>query len=508
MSGNGCASCAGKVLISGKNDLKSAYPHIASEWHWEKNFPLTPDQIFKASSKAVFWKCKKGHEWPAKVGNRTRQNSGCPYCGNKKVLTGYNDLQTINPTVALDWDYEENNSNPKQILYSSTKRVAWNCQICGHKWPARVVDRHKGSGCPKCKNEYHSSFPEQAIAYYLSQQFEILQNHKIGEMEIDVYLPEYKIAIEYDGKYYHGFERSHRREEEKRIFLNEAGIFLINVKEGDKDMIDGSIIWCHYHRSYNFIPILIRNLLIVIEGISEIHATVNVDLKNDYSKILSNYIAVQKDKSLAKVYPELTLLWDTDANGGLSPVQISYGSDRTYYWKCGKGHRWPERIANLVRGDRCPYCSGHKASADNNLLVTYPEIAGEWHPTKNGNLSPKDVTPRSNKEVYWICSVCGNEYEKSIDKRTSRNQGCRICGKKRMVATQTYDKIAKQGSLLDNYPEVAKLWHPVKNGEMGPENVLAGSHNEAWWICFNCGHEYPKEIRQKIKYPRCPKCKF
>ena len=282
LSGRGCPCCAGKVLISGVNDLESNYPYIAKQWHPTKNGSLIPSQVFKMSNKPAWWLCEKGHDWKVQIGNRTRQDSGCPYCANKKVWTGFNDLQTLNPSVAADWDYDKNESTPDKVLAGSHSKVHWKCQFCGEKWKTRIVDRTNGSGCPKCKEEYHSSFPERIIGFYLKEKFEVLQNYKISGMEVDVYLPEHKIAIEYDGKYYHDSERCRKREEEKCIFLEAEGIQLINVKEAKENRIDGNVIWCNYHSSYNFAPEMIGNILNVIAEKINISVTIPVDIKKDY----------------------------------------------------------------------------------------------------------------------------------------------------------------------------------------------------------------------------------
>ena len=54
-----------------------------------------------------------------------------------------------------------------------------------------------------------------------------------------------------------------------------------------------------------------------------------------------------------------------------------------------------------------------KLTKDYNLAALYPDIAKEWHPTKNGDLTVDNVTPKSNKKVWWICSK-GHEYESSV----------------------------------------------------------------------------------------------
>ena len=77
---------------------------------------------------------------------------------NKKVLKGYNDLQTINPTLASEWDYEKNISlTPMDVLPNSNKKVWWKCGN-GHGWEAKISDRNNGTNCPQCyKNRFNKS---------------------------------------------------------------------------------------------------------------------------------------------------------------------------------------------------------------------------------------------------------------------------------------------------------------------------------------------------------------
>ena len=63
----------------------------------------------------------------------------------------------------------------------------------------------------------------------------------------------------------------------------------------------------------------------------------------------------------------------------------------------------------------------NKATRDNNLLAKYPNIAKQWHPTKNGNLTPEDFTSGSGKQVWWKCHErVGFEWEARIYTMTRR----------------------------------------------------------------------------------------
>lgn len=162
-SGRGCPYCAGKKVLIGYNDLATLYPQIASEWDYEKNGDLIPNHVMPGSVRKVWWKCSKGHDYQATINNRTNNKSGCPYCARRKVLKGFNDLATLYPQIASEWDYKRNGTlTPEQIMPKSNKKVWWICSK-GHEWETQPGVRILGSGCPYCNKERQTSFAEQAI---------------------------------------------------------------------------------------------------------------------------------------------------------------------------------------------------------------------------------------------------------------------------------------------------------------------------------------------------------
>ena len=68
-----------------------------------------------------------------------------------------------------------------------------------------------------------------------------------------------------------------------------------------------------------------------------------------------------------------------------------------------------------------------KVTTTYNLAVSNPVLCEEWHPTKNGDLTPNDVTPGSNKKVWWMCRKCKHEWQAGIFGRNSRGRGCKKC---------------------------------------------------------------------------------
>ena len=109
--------------------------NLLKEWDESRNFPLTPDTVSYGSKKKVWWTCENGHSWQTTVHVRS-EGSGCPYCTGRKVLPGFNDLGTLYPDVAAQWDREKNGSlSPRDVSTGSKIRIWWRCPE-GHSWQA------------------------------------------------------------------------------------------------------------------------------------------------------------------------------------------------------------------------------------------------------------------------------------------------------------------------------------------------------------------------------------
>jgi len=114
-----------------------------------------------------------------------------------------------------------------------------------------------------------------------------------------------------------------------------------------------------------------------------------------------------KENNLANVYPDIAKEWHPTKNGDLMPQRMTPKSGKKVWWQCAKGHEWESVISNRTRkGSKCPFCLGKKAIVGiNDLQTTNPKLASEWHPNKNGLLTPQDMM-RSSKEK--IC--CPNYF--------------------------------------------------------------------------------------------------
>ena len=125
---------------------------LLAEWDMDENtrLSLDPAKLLYGSNKKAWWRCTKGHKWMAVISSSAMLGTGCPYCSGHKILSGYNDLITLNPFLAKEWDYDRNEMNPIEISPNSHEKAWWKCTICGHEWQAQIASRNSGSGCPEC----------------------------------------------------------------------------------------------------------------------------------------------------------------------------------------------------------------------------------------------------------------------------------------------------------------------------------------------------------------------
>jgi len=223
----------------------------------------------------------------------------------------------------------------------------------------------------------------------------------------------------------------------------------------------------------------------------------NVDVKlNKYCR--------NDAKSLIETHPNLLKEWDYVENDklGITPKNISQGSGQKVYWICLDCYEsYPASICNRTKGRGCPFCDGKKVCLGNCLATLRPDLAKEWDFENNKNLTPFDITLRSGKKVYWICPICNESYDAQIYNRTGiKPTGCPYCDGK---------KVCLGNCLATLRPDLVEQWHPIKNEELTPFDVVPGSERKVYWLCPICNESYDAAInkRTNIKQPRgCPYC--
>jgi hypothetical protein len=179
--------------------------------------------------------------------------------------------------------------------------------------------------------------------------------------------------------------------------------------------------------------------------------------------------------------PGIVNIWDFDLNAK-GPDEDTSGSGAPVAWKCGLGHQWIDSIAGQLKfGDDCAFCSGRKTCVGlNDLATTHVRIAGLWHWVRNGDLTPQAVTAGCNTKAWWLCHL-GHEWKTMVGTITAADGGCPVCSGQTLL--RGFNDMATTHVWL------AKQWHPILNGDLGPEDVQAGHNRRVWWMC-SLGHEW------------------
>jgi very-short-patch-repair endonuclease len=417
-------------LVPGKNDLLTCDPVLASEWHPTKNGDISPAMVSHKANKKYWWLGKCRHEWDASVDKRA-YGRGCPYCNNSRILSGHNDLLSQFPEIAAEWDYSKNSSlRPEEISVRSNKSIWWIDSL-GHEWEMTPDKRtSRGQNCPFC-----------AGARYLE-----------GFNGFEILYPD--LAKEWSP-------------------LNPFGY-------NDAKIRDNTKIWW-----------------------------IGTTCKHEWKSALSNRKAgsgcsicanklIKKDlNSFSAQNPELLREWDYAKNTKVSPDEVASGSHQKVWWIGLCNHNWCASIAHRVAGKGCPVCANRTViQGVNDLATTHPDIAKEFHPTKNGSFTVNRLVANSHKNVWWIDSY-GHEWITNPHHRTT-GTGCPVCVGKQIVVG--FNDLA---SLV---PAISAEWHPTKNGTLTPQDVTVGSGRKVWWLCKE-NHEYETVISSRVsKGVSCSRC--
>lgn len=496
--GEGCPYCSGRLATEGENDLATVRPEIAAQWNYPKNYPLLPTQVKPQSGKSVWWVCEKGHEYKDTLAHRFA-GRGCPYCSNRRVLAGFNDLATVRPDLVPEWHPTKNGDLlPSMVVAGSHLRAWWLCSACGHEWSTQIMKR---LGCPKCSQKRTTSFPEQAIFFYISQSYpDSVNGYKFKGIEFDVYIPSLSTAIEYDGVFYHKARRVVDKDLKKDEMCKQNNISLIRFRDPKLPKTPyAHIIECvDSYRDDN-----LQNALLELFDYLNPSCLPDINIKRDGAEILAKSQQYHLQDNISVLFPEISAQWHYEKNYPLTPNYFTPRSSRKVWWKCEKGHEWQAVIGSRITCG-CPFCSGHRAlQGENDLATVKPEIAAEWNFEKNHPLTPQNVTAFSNRRVWWKCSDCGYEWQTSPANRD--NALCRKCNVK-LSGLKIRAKAAENNSLCERFPEIAAQWHPTKNGFLTAQDFSASSCFSPWWICEK-GHEWQSIIGNRTKdHLGCPYC--
>jgi len=392
----------------GLNDLQTLHPLIASE-----AFGWDPQDAKAGSSKKKTWKCHLGHIYEATPKHRTLGGTGCPYCANRRVLKGFNDLRTLHPLIAVEadgWD-------PWSVVPGSNKKLNWKCGE-GHCWTATPNTRvSQGSGCPYCANQ-------KALKGFN----DILSQHPDLAREADGWDPGNIVSGSHRKlrwKCKHGHTWLARPYDRSVKHTGCPVCANKNLEKGFNDLLTLHESIAAEAFGWNPSDCLAgsteRKKWQCSEGhIWEAKVVERTGKNKTGCPFCSNRVLVAGFNDLQTRLPRLA----QEAHGW-DPKTVIYGSRRSLEWKCEIGHTWKASLDNRAssRQPGCPYCANQKVlQGFNDLQSTHPLIAAQaygWDPTR--------MLCGSSKKVQWKCDK-GHIWTTSVDHRTGvKRSGCPIC---------------------------------------------------------------------------------
>ncbi|HMX44658.1 MAG TPA: zinc-ribbon domain-containing protein [Candidatus Obscuribacter sp.] len=382
--------------------LASSYPEIASEWDMRANHGISPDDVSAGDGFLAWWQCPvaKDHKWRIAVYSRTIRGTGCPFCA-KFHASSTHSLAVTYPHLLREWHKKLNSGiDPAKLSPNSDALVYWRCPSNRqHIYQSRVITRtHGAAGCPYCSR--NKVFPSETSLQALYPQ----------------------IA-----------KRWHKTKNGK-------------LRPSDVTARSGKKVWWYCNRGPDH----------------EWQAAPGDLVAQKYRCPFCAHRRLSKTDSLQARFPKIARQWDKEKNGDLLPRDVPAFSNQKAWWVCSKNkeHRYESRIANrTANGSDCPYCDSKRISAkENSLKALYPQVARDWHKTKNGSLGPQDVTAHTNKKVWWRCKRGpDHEWLSAVSNRTNKGAGCPACAGKQASVTN---------SLQSLYPQIARQWHKSKNGNL------------------------------------------
>ena len=468
---------------------------------WDESNEKIPIDYAPKSSLEVYWKCKLGHIYSSKIIDRTKKGYGCPYCSNHRVLKGFNDLASQRPNLVKEWDYLNNNKKPEEVIYTSHDKYKWICDK-GHSYIAAVRNRSNGRGCPICVN------------------LEILMGYNDFESQNPELMKEWN------------FEKNDK----------------LGIKPTDITAKSAKKVWWKCEKDG-------------YEWFAKVENRVN----GQGCPVCANKVVVKGVNDLATTHPNIAKMYHPKKNNK-SVYEITYGSPQKYWWVCEKGHEWESSPNMLSRGKGCPHCSNHisipqavlylsvnkkfkntvqlyrinKTEFDIfipelNLLIEYDGWI--WHKDRHDfdlrkeklaqekgynflrvwEYKEKDnIQAKSNRNILYYNVTKGYDYKylcelfymylnKFYNLNISTNMKY-TSNEIELIAREYRAKYEKENSIAITHPEIAKEWHPIKNGKLKPEHISYGTNLKVWWLCPN-GHTYDSNVSARTgKNYGCPIC--
>ena len=506
----GCPYCGSRKVLAGFNDLQTLYPEIAAEWDYEKN-EKKPSEVMSKSSYRAYWICPQKHSFRTMVSERTTNDKTeyCPICSGKQVLAGYNDLATVCPEIAAQWDWEKNGDlRPTDVTEFSAKKVWWICEK-GHSWKALISGRSRGNGCPYCSNakllqgfnDVATLFPDVAKEWSPENKKRpdeyIAGSHSRVKWICSKCGHEWSTVIK--ERTYAGrgcpqcvhYLRTSVPEQAIFFYMKQAYPDAVNAYIGDE-----SGGW--------EIDVYVPSLSLGVEYDGGYwHSKPDTDIRKTrpLQEKGIDLIRIREKQADPLDDGSIHILTDTstdDLNKLKPALEELFGYLSSLYGL----KETPDIDLDRDFNEILAVSEGNKY--ERSLAATNSPLLQEWDYEKNAPVTPDNVTAHSNRKAWWICSKCGKSWRQKIGNKFKGGLYCETCSKKNAVRKRVSSGL-ESGKLqpLTDYPLLVQEWADERDISM----FSRGSNQTARWQCSKCGTVFYQVIRNRTGQGQgCPAC--
>ena len=407
--------------------LSVSHPELCKQWHPTKNGDLTPDDFTFGTKFKAWWLCPVApdHVWDAAIASRASRGRGCRACDGKQVSVT-NCLKILFPELSEQWHPTKNGDlTPSDFTSKSIFKAWWKCPNGpDHEWQIAISVRSSGNGCDYCRGQKLSVTNSlQTVCPDVAKEWHPSKNGDLTPAD---------------------------------------------VLSGSK-----SKAWWKCPKGPDH------------DWLAQIGSRTSEERPGCPA---CDGKQVSVTNSLKSLFPQVAKGWHPIKNGSLNPADVVAGSNSKAWWTCPNGpdHEWRAGIGERTYAGRgCPFCSSNRVSVTNSLQTLFPQLATEWHPNKNGKLTPSDVLSKSGRKVWWYCDKGpDHSWSATISNRSANGATCPCCDNKKLSITNCLQTL---------FPKLSEEWHPTNNGQRTPSDVIAGSGSKAWWRCAK-GHEWEMKV--------------
>lgn len=384
-------------------------------------------------SKNYTYVCSRGHTFTQTVGNirKVKSGTGCGVCAHRRLLPGFNSLADTDPHLVASWHPTKNGDLRPEDVIAGSERVVFWRCDAGHDFQMRLVKRKMGARCQVCTSKL-----------------------------VDPDINSFAVTDPATAATWHP---------------------TLNGDRTPEDFVAGSghMAWWRCRE----------------EGHEFQSTIVNRTFHNRRCRYCTRQ-EVHPTTSLAVTHPDAAALWHPTRNGSLTPRDVLSGSKKKVWWVCkAQNHHYFAPILTQSRGSRCNICAGRVVDEQNCMRTTRPDFARQFHPTKNGSLTPDLLMAGTSKRIFWLCEK-GHHWRATGANRVTCNTGCPYCSN---AAVWT-----GENDMATTHPFIAADWDEDRNGDLTPKDVVVGTQKLIAWKCASCGYRWAETGHNRARRHGCP----